>query len=512
MAQAVQESEQLNTQRVSDAQRRRFNRYKLSKQGLAFNRFFFNKRDGGRFFVSGHHQIINDCLNKVEQGDIKRLIINIPPGYTKTEMSVVNWIPRIMAKYPRAKFLHASYSGSLAEENSMKVKDTIRLEEYQELWPKVRINPNMSANKKWYNTSGGGMIAVPAGGQVTGFRAGRMEDGFTGALVVDDPIKPMDALSDAKRKHVNDNYINTLASRLATEDVPIIIIMQRVHMEDLCGFLLKGGSGEYWHHLCLPVLIEDDGVENYPAEYTHGIPIKHCLPKGPLWERKHNLEQIEVLKKAPFKFDSQYMQNPASPGSQIFHDEWWGYYDEIPDLRAVYIYADTASKTKTHNDYSVFLVVGLTKDGRLAILDVVRGKWEAPELLREAEAIWNKFWKDPYDGIPRCRKIKIEDKSSGTGLIQQLRRTLGRKVHGIPRERDKYSRAIAAQPEICEGKVLLPSGPTQCTTATWVSDFKKEFREFRGDMSHAHDDQCDPTFDAVEDLLINGVSFYDNLT
>lgn len=234
---------------IRQQQQNRFYRHALADCGLRFNRYFFHHRDGGKFFVSGHHKAIDNALSQVESGDVTRLIINMPPGYTKTEMSVVNWIPRIMAKYPRAKFLHASYSGSLAEENSMKVKNVIELDEYRSLWPRVKINHKTNANKKWYNTQGGGMVAVPAGGQVTGFRAGRMEDLFTGALIVDDPIKPMDALSDAKRNHVNENYINTLASRLATEDVPVIIIMQRVHVDDLSGYLLKGGSGEMWHQI-----------------------------------------------------------------------------------------------------------------------------------------------------------------------------------------------------------------------------------------------------------------------
>ena len=114
-----------------------------------------------------------------------------------------------------------------------------------------------------------------AGGQITGFRAGRMEPGFTGAFINDDPVKPEDAYSTVKRAGVNNRFNNTMRSRLAVESVPMINIMQRIHEDDLSGFLLKGGSGDMWHHLVIPALItEEHMAKPYPEEYTHGIPIQ----------------------------------------------------------------------------------------------------------------------------------------------------------------------------------------------------------------------------------------------
>ena len=118
------------------------------------------------------------------------------------------------------------------------------------------------------------MMAAPAGGQITGFRAGRMEPGFTGAFVIDDPVKPDDAYSSVKRQAINNRFNNTMRSRLAVETVPMIVIMQRIHEEDLSGYLLKGGSGDYWHHLLIPTLLTEEIINRpYPKEYSHGKPI-----------------------------------------------------------------------------------------------------------------------------------------------------------------------------------------------------------------------------------------------
>ena len=120
--------------------------------------------------------------------------------------------------------------------------------------------------KIWHTTNNGGVTATAAGGQVTGFRAGHMDaTQFTGALIIDDPVKPDDAYSETTRKKVNESYNETVASRVAIESVPIIVIMQRIHWDDLSGYLLRGGSGESWHHLCLPVKINSD--DEYPEEY-----------------------------------------------------------------------------------------------------------------------------------------------------------------------------------------------------------------------------------------------------
>lgn len=253
---------------------KRMLKYMLESDGLQFMRYFFKIREGNKMIVNWHHLVIQHVLQMVIDGLISRLIINIAPGYTKTELAVLNFIAHGLAINPRAKFIHASYSGELAQENSAKIKETVSSVEFQELWP-MRIRVDSKGKKRWFTEFGGGMMAAPSGGQITGFRAGRMEEGFTGALIMDDPVKPDDAYSEPKRNAINSRFNNTFRSRLAVESVPMIVIMQRIHQDDMSGYLLRGGSGDYWYHLSLPTYFSDDVLNKpYKEEYTHGIELK----------------------------------------------------------------------------------------------------------------------------------------------------------------------------------------------------------------------------------------------
>jgi len=252
---------------------KRMLKYMLEHDGIQFMRYFFKLREGNKMLRSWHHYVIEYVLQAVIEGKIQRLIINIAPGYTKTEQAVLNFIARGLAVNNRAKFIHASYSGDLAHENSSKIKETITSPEFQELWP-MKVRVDTKGKKRWFTENGGGMMAVSAGGQITGFRAGRMEEGFTGAFVIDDPVKPDDAYSPAKRGAINNRFNNTMRSRLAIESIPMIVIMQRIHEDDMTGYLLKGNSGDTWHHLVIPTHLTDEVLEKpYDKDYTHGIPI-----------------------------------------------------------------------------------------------------------------------------------------------------------------------------------------------------------------------------------------------
>lgn len=252
---------------------KRMLKYMLENDGIQFMRYFFKLREGTTMIRNWHHYVIEYVLQMVIDGHLNRLIINIAPGYTKTEQAVLNFIARGLAINPRAKFIHTSYSGDLAQENSAKIRETITLDEYQELWP-MRVRVDTKGKKRWFTEFGGGMMAVASGGQITGFRAGRMESGFTGAFINDDPLKPDDAYSAPKRNFINNRFNNTMRSRLAIESVPMINIMQRIHEDDLSGFLLKGGSGDIWYHLVIPThLTEEALTKPYNKDYTHGIPL-----------------------------------------------------------------------------------------------------------------------------------------------------------------------------------------------------------------------------------------------
>lgn len=278
------------------------------QDGLYFNRYFFKQRFGSKMLVNRHHHILQKTLEKVYNGQIKRLIINIPPGYTKTEQAVINFIARGLAKNAGARFLHLSYSHNLALLNSSTARNLVKSQAFQKMWP-MKLRDDTDSKALWWTEKAGGVYATSSNGQVTGFRAGHMDEGkFTGALLLDDPVKPNDAFSEVLREGVNTAYNETIKSRLAIENVPVIVIMQRIHYNDLSGYLLRGGSGEKWHHLLLPVLI--DNSKEYPQENTHGIEIAHDLPNGWLWTAKHNDEHLTALQSHKRTFAAQYMQAP----------------------------------------------------------------------------------------------------------------------------------------------------------------------------------------------------------
>lgn len=252
---------------------KRMLKYMLEQDGIQYMRYFFKLREGNKMLLNWHHYVIEYVLQAVYEMKLNRLIVNIGPGYTKTEQVVIKFITKGLSLNPRAKFIHASYSGDLAQENSSKIKETVEMPEFQELWP-MRTRIDTKGKKRWFTEHGGGMMAAPAGGQITGFRAGRMEAGFTGAFVIDDPVKPDDGYSTVRRERINNRFNNTMRSRLAIEDVPMIVIMQRIHENDLTGYLLKGGSGDTWHHLSIPANLDEELLNKpYNKDYTHGIPI-----------------------------------------------------------------------------------------------------------------------------------------------------------------------------------------------------------------------------------------------
>lgn len=283
------------------------------EDGLYFNRYFFKERFGTKMVIGRHHPVMQAALDRTllppDHPDfISRLIINVPPGYTKTEQCSINYMARGLAINPMARFLHLSYSQKLVLLNSGISREIVKTSAFQNMWP-IGIKDDTDSKNIWHTTVNGGITATPAGGQVTGFRAGHMDHTqFTGALIIDDPVKPDDAHSETIRTSVNNAYNETIASRVAVETVPIIVVMQRIHWDDLSGYLLRGGSGEKWHHLNLPVII--DNAEEYPEEYTHGIPIDHGLADGWLWPFKHNEKHEVALRAHRRKCAAQYMQRP----------------------------------------------------------------------------------------------------------------------------------------------------------------------------------------------------------
>lgn len=286
---------------------------------------------------------------------------------------------------------------------------------------------------------------------------------------VDDPIKTADCASTLERQKKIDFYAETLKNRLNSPmTTPIIIIMQRLHNLDLCGYIESN-----------PDEFKDYEVVKFPAcneELTETI-----------WPERFSIDYFKKLKNTnPFYFYSQYMQNPIIRGGNIIKGVWFRYYSsfENVNVRRVFITADTAMKVKEHNDFTVFCVWAIDLYNNLHLVDMVRGKWESPELVREALMIWQRF----YAGINgvMCGGCYVEDKSSGVGLIQILQNKTGIPVIPVACHKDKLTRVEMCLEFIESGKVFLPED-----RPILLNDFLFECESFTRNNSHSHDDIVD---------------------
>jgi predicted phage terminase large subunit-like protein len=315
-------------------------KYQCLTSTLFFSRYFFKKRFNRKFVVGEHHRIISDVLDRVISGELKKVIINIAPRYGKTELAVKNFIARGLSINPSARFIHLSYSDDLALDNSDEVRELIKSSEYQEMFPNVKIKPKSDSKKKWYTSEDGGVYATSAAGQVTGFGAGQVDnedeiidsffvgkDGqlFGGALIIDDPIKPEDADSDNIRERVNQRFDSTIRNRVNSRNTPIIIIMQRLHEKDLCGYLIEQEPDE-WTVISLPC-IKKDGTA--------------------LWEFKHTVDELNKIKSNnKIVFERQYQQSPKPLEGLMFPENELRYYkpNDLLKFETSIGYADIADE------------------------------------------------------------------------------------------------------------------------------------------------------------------------
>jgi len=313
-----------------------------SKSELLFQtRYLFKKSQNRKFVIGEHHKQICEVLEAVLRCELVKVMINIAPRYGKTELAVKNFVAHALALNASASFIHLSYSDDLALDNSEAIRDMVESEAYQQMFPHVQIKQDSDAKKKWYTTEGGGVYARAAGGQVTGFGAGKVDEelsdaekeeeaafmveldgilsdldiksGFNGALIIDDPIKPDDADSETIRERINNRFDSTIRNRVNSRNTPIIIIMQRLHENDLCGYLMANEAYTYdleeakadktkWYVLSIPV------IQNYGEENEHA-----------LWPFKHTLEELkEMEEKRPIVFGRQYMMNPQPKEGYLY--------------------------------------------------------------------------------------------------------------------------------------------------------------------------------------------------
>ena len=481
---------------------------------LFFTQYFFKIRQNISFIVNWHHQLIADVIDDVINGRRQNVIINVGPGGTKTELVVINLIARGLALNPRSRFLHLSGSDTLASLNSSTARDIVTSDEYQKFWP-LKIAEDASAKKRWNvlvdNQLAGGVYATALGGQITGFRAGHMADGFQGAILIDDPIKPEDAFSRTKLDSANRKLLTTVKSRKANPATPIILIMQRIAESDCTGFIQGGNVEGKWDIIKIPAVLNETYVNTLELKYQKLIHTSETVEnRFSYWPYKEPIQQLLTMERGEGKdqsgqrisrhvYASQYDQNPVALGGNIIKGKDFVRYTVLPRIKWRKIFADTAQKTKERNDYSVFEEWGIGEDGKIYLLDLIRGRWEAPDLQKRAVAFWAKAKaRDPVL-FGSLREMPVEDKSSGTGLIQTLRLPpYNIPIKAIERNKDKLTRCMDALPYIEIGSVCIPED------APFTSDFVTENEAFTADDSHDFDDQLDPMFDAISDMLQSG--------
>lgn len=429
---------------------------------LDFTKVFFKEREHSTFIESAHHKVICDVLDRVIEGEITRLVITVPPGYTKTEIATINFIARGLALNPRAKFIHTSFSDSLVNLNSSKVKDIVFGEAFNTFWP-MTLRKDIQGKKEWYNTQGGGLYVAPSGGAITGFRAGRMETGFTGAFIADDLLNTDDSFSEPVKLRMRRRITSVYMSRLAHTAIPMILIMQRVAEDDPAAHVLNGGTGEMWHHLDLPVLIDSKAQKQ---QYSHAINVDHGLPDGPLWEEKHNLEQIEALKKDKFTFAAQYMQQPLSLGGNLVDLTNCNRYKVAPTRTSnckVTLSFDTANKDRDLNDPSVCTIWLKNAHNQKYLLGVWRDRVKYPILKKTAKDLIMKW---------QPNEVLIEDKASGQQLIQELQLEFQGIIPVDTGTASKIMRMANETSALDSGEVWLPE------SAVWLYDFEQEAKLF----------------------------------
>lgn len=445
--------------------RERFVAAEMARADLYFfARWMFRQRRGYGWQRAPHHRLICDALMRVFRGECRRLIINIPPRYSKTELAVVMFIAWALGQVPDAEFIHTSYSSTLAGNNSAAVRGLIQHEDYRAIFPAAMLASEARAH--WTTTAGGVMYATGAAGTITGFGAGKMREGFGGAIIIDDPHKADEARSDVVRNGVIDWFSTTLESRKNDpEHTPIILIMQRLHEKDLAGWLLAGGNGEQWEHLCLSAW-QGDGT--------------------PLWPEKHAADELRRMEKAaPYTFAGQYRQRPAPPEGGVFKPGMLQVVDAVPAGPVQWCRGWDLAST-TGGAYTAGAKLGKLKDGRYIIAGMERERLATDErdaLLRNTAS---------RDG-PAVRISLPQDpgQAGKSQVLYLVRQLAGYSVTTSPESGDKETRAEPLASQVNVGNVLLLRG-------AWNEDVIEEMRLF---PNGAFKDQVDAASRAFNELL-----------
>lgn len=425
--------------------------------------------------------VLMDFYHELIEGKRPKYVIEAPPQHGKS-IQIVDFLSWLAGKNPELRSIYTSFSERLGVRANLRMQRILDSDKYKKCFTKTTLSgPGAPKNAQ---SSLRNHEILEYVGQEGYFRNTTVRGAITGEGldlgVIDDPLKGREqAGSKTVRDSVWDWFTDDFFTRFS-EDAGLLTILTRWHVDDPVGRLLE--------------IDKTVKVFKYPAI---AVKDEELRKKGePLFPEHKSLEFLLERKKlmSSANFSALYQQNPVVEGGEIIQSAWFKRYTVLPKIEWRKIYVDTAQKTQESNDYSVFECWGKGADGRAYLIDLIRGKWEAPDLRKKAVDFWNKH-KALADAGP-LRKMVVEDKASGTGLVQDLRRSTNPLIPVEPKQRnkDKYTEVSDALPYIESGYVYIPED------APWVSDFTQECDEFTADDTHAHDDQIDPMCDAIDDI------------
>jgi predicted phage terminase large subunit-like protein len=418
------------------------------------------------FAANWHVRVIAAKLTAVHRGRIRRLIVNLPPRHLKSHLASVAFPAWCLGHRASAQILCVSYAQDLADKLSRDCRRIVASDWYRHLFP-TRLSPQRQAAPEFETTAQGCRLATSVGGVLTGRGAD--------IIIIDDPLKPEEALSEAHRRAANEWFDHTLYSRLNDKEKgAIILIMHRLHEDDLVGHVL---AQEDWDIVRFPAIAEAD--ERHVIDTLAGPRIFTRRQGQPLHPARESLVMLEQIRRTigEYNFAGQYQQMPAPLGGGMVKAAWFRHYapDELPATFERIVQSwDTASKATELSDFSVCTSWGILGK-ELYLLDVLRRRMEYPELKRAV--------RDQYT-LYRPSVVLIEDKASGTQLIQEL---IADGLHAVTRyqpQSDKVMRMHAQTAMIENGFVHLPK------TGPWLAAYLHELTVF---PNGRHDDQVDST-------------------
>lgn len=331
---------------------------------LLYTKLMFKEVYKRDFLINWHHKDIANKLNSVFRYEhpTNRVMFNIPPRHTKTELAVINFATYGFSINPYSEIMHLSASDELVRRNIINMRKIMDSDLYRSLFPEILLSD--SGSGKMTTSQGGTLYSAPFLGQITGFGCGKLQaDHFAGAMLIDDPIKTQDALSQAIREKVNFAWANTLVSRLNDERTPVIVTAQRTHEHDFCGFLLeKEGT------------IEEGGkwdVVKYPAIINEGTDDEKAL-----WGDRISLEALKQQREIDkWVFETQYQQNPLPDGYVLYPEDSIKLFETILPL-SEYDYIHCQIDPAAGGDHLCAVIYGL-KGGKIYTLDIIYSRQDA---------------------------------------------------------------------------------------------------------------------------------------